>query len=301
MTVENYPRVDGSTSAQPLLMMMACKILGVGYEWVHTEQDDSRKLYASWVAEVMQGRLVSTQPYERINRLVQTHGTGEAYANLIKKNIELILVARLPSEDELRLARKFGVEVDAQPVALDAFVFLRSASNPVASLTIEQIRDIYSGRIVNWREIGGPDAMIRPYQRTRNSGSQELMQRLLMKERAMIQAPDLLIGALMSSPFLAISQDVHGIGYSVYYYREFMSPPSDIKAFAVEGILPTSESIRSRRYPLVSEVYVVVRRGTPGDPPAYRLRDWMLGPTGQAVVAESGYVPVREPSNPALH
>ena len=117
----------------------------------------------------------------------------------------------------------------------------------------------------------------------------------------MIQAPDLLIGALMSSPFLAIFQDVHGIGYSVYYYQEFMSPPSDIKAFAVEGILPTSESIRSRRYPLVSEVYVVVRRGTPGDPPAYRLRDWMLGPTGQAVVAESGYVPVREPSNPAPH
>src|SRR5215472_11080029 len=45
MTVENFPRVDGSTSAQPLLMMMACKILGAGYEWVHTEQDDSRKLY----------------------------------------------------------------------------------------------------------------------------------------------------------------------------------------------------------------------------------------------------------------
>ena len=75
-----------------------------------------------------------------------------------------------------------------------------------------------------------------------------------------------------------------------------MAPWTHVKSCAVEGILPTSESIRSRRYPLVTQVYVVVRRDLPADHPAYRFRDWMLEPKGQAIVEESGYVPVREPS-----
>jgi ABC-type phosphate transport system substrate-binding protein len=98
--------------------------------------------------------------------------------------------------------------------------------------------------IANRREAGGPDAAIRPYQRTRNSGSQELMQKLVMKERAMIKAPDLLVETLMSSSFLTIHKDVQGIGYTVYYYQEFMAPPGPIKACAVE-------EARSRVNPIV--------------------------------------------------
>jgi hypothetical protein len=113
------------------------------------------------------------------------------------------------------------------------------------------------------------------------------------KDRLMPPGPDLLTGSVMSTTFLALRKDVHGIGYSVFYYHEFMSPPTTVKACAVEGILPTSESIRSRQYPLLSEVYVVVRSDLPPDHPACRLRDWMLSPTGQGIVEESGYVAVR--------
>jgi phosphate transport system substrate-binding protein len=293
MTVENYPKVDGSTSAQLLLMMMACKILAAGYQWAHSERDDSRQLWAGSLAEIMQGQSEKRSLYEQINQLVQARGTDKAYVNLIKSGVDLILAARLPSDDEGRLGKELGIELDARPLALDAFVFLLNGKNPVAGLTIEQIRDIYSGRIVNWREVGGSSAAIQPYQRTRNSGSQELMKKLVMKERPLIPAPDLLTETIMSFPFLAIDKDIHGIGYSVYYYQEFMAPRRDVKACAVEGIVPTSETIRSRRYPFVTEVYVVVRRDMPAGNPAYRLSDWMLGPAGQSIVLESGYVPVR--------
>jgi phosphate transport system substrate-binding protein len=121
------------------------------------------------------------------------------------------------------------------------------------------------------------------------------MKTLVMKGRPMIGAPDLLIGSLMSSTILQVGGDVQGIGYSVYYYHEFLSPSSSIKACAIDGALPTSETIRSRRYPFVAEVFIVVRRDLAPDHPALRLRDWMLGPTGQGFVEESGYVPVREP------
>src|SRR5262249_7602857 len=81
LTAENFPKVDGSTSTQPLLMMMACKILAAGYEWVHIKSDDSRLLVASWVAEMMQGRSPNQVLCEQVNSLVRTHGTGQAYAN----------------------------------------------------------------------------------------------------------------------------------------------------------------------------------------------------------------------------
>lgn len=293
-TVENFPRVDGSTSTQPLLMMVACKILAAPYESAHFEKDDSQRLYASWFAEALQGRATSQPLCEQVNRLVQTHGTGEAYVNLIKRNADFILAARLPADDELELARQLGVELDGRPVALDAFVFLLNKQNPVSGLSLEQIRDIYSGRVVNWKQVGGSDAAIRPYQRPRNSGSQELMQRRVMKGRAMIPARDLLTGTLMSFPFLALDKDVNGIGYSVYYYHEFMSPPRNIKLCAVDGILATPADIRARRYPLVTEVYVVVRKDDSPPRQAYRLRDWILSTAGQAIVEESGYVPVQD-------
>ena len=105
------------------------------------------------------------------------------------------------------------------------------------------------------------------------------MQKLVMNGRAMIDAPDLLTGSLMSSTFLALDEDVYGIGYSVYYYQEFMSPYKDVKACAVGGVLPASESIRSRRYPFVAEVYVVVRRDLrqASGLPAPRLDAWPGG------------------------
>jgi phosphate transport system substrate-binding protein len=71
-----------------------------------------------------------------------------------------------------------------------------------------------------------------------------------------------------------------------------MAPRTDVKACAVEGVLPTSESIRSRRYTFITEVYAVMRRGASPEQPSRRLRDWPLGPAGQAIVEESGYVPV---------
>ena len=197
------------------------------------------------------------------------------------------------------LARKRKVSLDSRPVALDAFVFLLNSSNPVETLTIEQIRDIYSGRIVNWREAGGPDAAIRPYQRNRNSGSQELMQKLVMKERAMIKAPDLLVETLMSSSILTIHKDVQGIGYSVYYYQNSWRRRAAPRRVRLRMSCRRSETIRSRRYPFVTEVYVVVRRDLPPEHPARRLRDWLLSPTGQRMVEQTGYVAVSPPANPS--
>jgi phosphate transport system substrate-binding protein len=279
LTAQNYPRVDGSTSAYPLEMRIACELLAFKCEWV--EWFDGTQMLVPDTAN--SGREFPT---------IQHNGTHAAYVNLINGDADLILVARSPSPDELDLADSKRVELDVRPIALDAFVFILNIENSVDSLTIRQIQGIYTGAITDWKQVGGDDAVINPYQRNDNSGSQELMKSLVMNDLTMISAPEMMLPSMLA-PINAISDDALGIGYSVYFYEQFMAPNQKLKLCGVEGVIPDYKSIQSRSYPYTTEVYAVMRTDQPPDSLAYLLRDWVLTADGQATVAESGYVPLR--------
>jgi phosphate transport system substrate-binding protein len=227
--------------------------------------------------------------------------------NLIEGGADFILVARSPSEDELNAAQVRGVVLDVQAVALDAFVFLVHVDNPVDDLALDTIRDIYTGRVTTWAEVTGDaqqsadDAQpIHTYRRNPNSGSQELMEKLVMQGEPMIDSPDMILETMIG-PIHAIGGDLSeergddrlGIGYSVYYYAMFILPHERVKLIGIDGVPPTSENIASRAYPLTTEVYAVVREDTPKDSTAVMLRNWLLTADGQAAIALSGYVPIR--------
>ena len=273
LTPENYPRVDGSTSTHPLEVVIAARTLGLAYWWQQHFDGTRRPVLETSELEVVH------------------HGTHQSYLNLIAGNADLILVARLPSRDELDLAAKRDVALEAQAIALDAFIFLLNARNPVNGLTVEKIQGIYTGRVTNWSELGGLDAEINPYQRNENSGSQELMKRLVMKDLDMIDAPDLILMGMMG-PINALTRDREGIGYSVYFFEEFMAPREEIKVCAIDGVLPDPESIAGENYPLTTRVYAVIRTDTGQDSTASRLRNWLSSSQGRTAIKESGYVPV---------
>jgi phosphate transport system substrate-binding protein len=181
-------------------------------------------------------------------------------------------------------------------VALDAFVFLVNEANPLKSIEIGSIRDIYTERVTTWDEMGVDvrfegDSTIHTYRRNPNSGSQELMESLVMEGEEMVDSPDLLLYEMVG-PFNAIGHDPLGIGYSVYYYATNMLPTETVRLVAVAEVLPTTESIANRSYPFVTEVYVVVRADAPPDGTAVQLRNWLLTAEGQAVVSQSGYVSI---------
>lgn len=234
-----------------------------------------------------------------INGLLATNAsTNQAYINIIEGRSDVGLLARPPSDEELALARVQGVELATQPCALDAFVFIVNSSNGVAGLTTAQIQDIYSGKTKSWKKVGGNDRPITAFQREESSGSQQLMRRLVMKEIPLevpvekYKGVPRLIGRLMSSTFLELTDAEDGIGYSVYYYERYMSGSPRTRTIAVDGVEPNAETIASRKYPFVSEVLVVTRKGDKKDSPAARLRDWLLSPEGQSIVSESGYIPL---------
>lgn len=296
---QDYPSVDGSTSAHPLQVKLACDLLDVPWTWSAMSTDNVERRIIPDPTQSSPGPSTQT-----ILDIVH-NGTNGAYMNLIEGNADVILVARAPSTDELQAAEENGVTLDARAVALDAFVFLANVENPVESLTIDTIREIYTGHVTTWTELDivvDPDSegeeLIHAYQRNRNSGSQELMEALVMRGTPMTDAPDMVTTSMLG-PFNVIggdpwtgNGDLLGLGYSVYYYTALMFPHSFVKMIGVEGVEPTSETIRTRAYPLVAEVYVAVREDTPQDSTAVKFRDWLFTEDGQRAIEESGYVPI---------
>jgi phosphate transport system substrate-binding protein len=280
---QDYPHVDGSTSAFPLQRMIACWILEISCVWTKDFFGESWAISPDLLR-------TDASALGQMEAIVHS-GTHGAYVNLIDGQADFILAARLPSEDELEAAQKKGVALDARPVALDAFVFLVNAENPVTDLELETVRDIYAGRITHWTEEELAGEIIRTYQRNPNSGSQELMEKLVMMGTPMVDAPDMILES-MKGPINAVGEDRLGIGYSVYYYTAFILPDRRVKRIAIDGVAPTSANIADRTYPLTTEVYAVVREDTPQGSTARMLWDWLLTEEGQAVVAESGYVPL---------
>ena len=291
MIAKQYPAVDGSTSALPLQVMLACTLLDVPCSWQEGwELDMTRKLVPD---------LNSEAPTELVEQVagIWHNGTHDSYRNLLKGNADFILVARTPSEDELEEAQDRDVELDIRAVALDAFVFLVNTENPVDELSLATIRSIFAGEITQWSEIDpdeflGQEDEIHTFSRNRNSGSQELMEKLVMMGVDMIDSPDMMLASMLG-PINAIGEDPLGIGYSVYFYAKFIYPSEDVKLLGIDGVQPTSENIAGSSYPLSTEVYVVIRQGMPADHSAVLLRNWLLTDEGQIAIASSGYVPSR--------
>lgn len=283
ITVDNYPRVDGSTSAHPLQVVIACRLLGTNYFWQEWPDGTTRVIPTS----------SDTGKGSEVLFIVEntTHnGTHDAYVNLIEDRADVILVARKPSSDELALADSQGVSLEISSIALDAFVFIGNVENPITSLSVSQVQGIYTGTVTNWKEVGGNDAEINAYQRNSTSGSQELMLTLVMDGLEMIDAPDMILSGMMG-PINQLSADELGIAYTVYFFKQFMAPSDRLKMIGINSVQPTSETIGSHSYEYTTEVFVVTRADLDEQSTAHRLSRWLRTSAGQEVVRESGYVP----------
>jgi phosphate transport system substrate-binding protein len=152
--------------------------------------------------------------------------------------------------------------------------------------------------VTQWSDLAGSEGEIHTYQRNRNSGSQELMEKLVMRGEDMIDSPDMILESMMG-PINAIKDDPLGIGYSVYFYAKYIFPDENVKMLAIDSVVPDSVTIAGGSYPLATEVHAVIREGMLQDHAAVQLRNWLLTAEGQEAIAGSGYVPIHRPINPS--
>jgi phosphate transport system substrate-binding protein len=280
LTMDNYPRVDGSTSTDPLNRIIACKLLGLKYEWIMNSV-----MFAKDVPDYFRQKIGCSQ-------------THNAIINLIDNQTDLIIVARKMSADEKQHANNVGVSLIETPIALDALDFIINAQNPVKSLSVEQIQNIYLGNITNWHEVGGANEEIIPFIRNANSGSQEMMNELLMCNVAMpdweVSYADELTLYSMQIVYSELRTHNKGICFTPHYYKEYMVSDGlkeNIKTLDVNEVAPNKNTIKNKTYPLIANVYVSIRSDLNKNSMAYKLYEWLQTESGKNVIAESGYLP----------
>ena len=297
INVVNYPCVDGSTSTDPLNYIIAGKLLDLEYEWL-SEVSGYRVMFKNW----------DELPYSFTSKIrcSQTHG---AITNLINyfdiidynPNVsEIIIVARKMSADEKSYAQEKDVSLIETPIALDALDFIVNSTNKVNSLTVKQIQDIYLGNITNWKEVGGADERIIPFIRNANSGSQEMMNEIVMNDVNMpdwdVSYADELTIFSMFRVYEELRQNSNAICFTPHYYKEYMirdtwGTDDFLKTIAVNGITANKNSIKNKNYPFVAPVYVSIRSDLDRNSMAYKLYEWLQSRSGKDVIEESGYVP----------
>ena len=262
MTEKEFPKVDGATAMLPMVGEITKAVLGY-------DDEQSQK----YLDENTQGK------------------SAKVYASLIKKEKDLIFVSE-PSDDILKQAKEANVEFDMTGIGRDGFVFIVNKDNPVDSLTIEQIQKIYTGEITNWKQVGGNDEEIVAFQREQNSGSQNLMEKMVMKGKKMKDAPSGLTIASMEGLIDSVEKDYDGgkssIGYSIYLYAKEQYVKDNIKFLSIDGVYPSDETIANGTYPLSKIVYAITRKDVPKDSSVRTLIKWLLTDEGQKVVVAGG-------------
>lgn len=199
-----------------------------------------------------------------------------------------------PQDFYKEMAAENGYEFESVPIGKEAFVFFTNAKNPVKSLTIEQIRGIYSGEITNWKQVGGEDLEIQVFMRNGNSGSASALEKL-MGDLPMVEPKKEFLFNLMSGIVQAASDyENHrgAIGFSFRYYVTDIVNENDIRFIPIEGVEPTIDTVTSGEYPLVDQIYISYRKGYMTEE-MQRLLTWILSEEGQLLIERSGYAPIK--------
>ncbi|WP_449258132.1 phosphate ABC transporter substrate-binding protein [Chlorobium limicola] len=213
---------------------------------------------------------------------VSESGSGNGAKGLINKTCDIATMSRAMKPNELAAAKKKGIVPVRHVVALDGIAMVVHPGNPVRNLTKAQIKDIYSGRVINWNQVGGPNAKIVVIQRESNSGTQEAFKELVMGKTARIsrtaetQASNGAIKSRIASTRSAIG--FIGLGFV----------DRSVKPVSVNGVLPSKATVKSGTYTVSRPLYFYT-----ADKPSGTLKtfvDLAGTPDGKRMITELGFI-----------
>lgn len=245
------------------------------------------------IAEIQEYAKSREGKEENAPKPVRFTNTIEAYKSLVNGDVD-IFFGSMPSPEQKQLAADAGKELVYTPIGKEAFVFFVSEDNPVDGLTSEQLRDIYSGKISNWRKVGGRNLPILAFQRPKNSGSQTRMEYFMgdvpLKEPLRSEFEISMVGVVSS--VAGYQNKKTAIGYSFRYYATQMVLPEDsghIKFLSLDGVYPSPENIADNSYPLTGQLYAVSLADNDNEYVG-KLLEFMTSEQGKQIVKETGYI-----------
>jgi len=223
-------------------------------------------------------------------------GSGTGIASLINGTVDIANASRQIKSEEIDEAKANGVDPVEHIIARDAIAVIVNPQNPVRQLTLQQISDIYSGRINNWKEVGGEDRPIVRLSRETNSGTHvyflETVLRLSKKDDKTLFSMDTLLLPSSEGIIAEVRQNPNAIGYDGLGYV-----PDDLKMIAIAetdggaNVLPSIATVNDKTYPIARDLYMYTNGQPSGAVEEYL--NWILEAEAQQIVADLGFVPAK--------
>lgn len=226
------------------------------------------------------------------NEYLRCTTTLGAYESIVLGDADIIFVAA-PSKQQQEFAAQHSVELEYTPIGKEAFVFFVNSQNPIENITIDNIQDIYTGKLDSWSQLGIEGlGRIKAFQRPEGSGSQSALIRLM--DGAPLMEPmrrDVIdgMGGIISKT-ADYKNYKNAIGYSFRFYSTEMAANNQIKLLSINGVYPNIENIENGTYPIASDFYAVTRKDASKN--TKQLLEWILGEQGQRIISLTGYTPI---------
>ncbi|MEM6725227.1 MAG: substrate-binding domain-containing protein, partial [Bacteroidota bacterium] len=274
-TEEELPDFDSSTATGPLMHHVIAELTDLPLDTVVNYYEHSQTFFAF-------ARLVS----EEVDLIFSMEPTADLLEQLEE-------VRRQINEEADSIVLE-TIDLKWEPIAKEAFVFIANKANPVNNLSIQQIKDIYTGKTNNWKALGGLDTLIAPFQRNPDSGSQQIMENLVMNGLDMIEAKaDHSPGGMsLMTHVIAYDNNINAIGYNIRYHVLNMDPDPNVKLLSINGVAPTVENIQNGTYPFSGEICVIYRANEPRNSKVRKIVRWLSSKEGKAAIEAGNNVPL---------
>ena len=211
-------------------------------------------------------------------------GSGNGIKAIIDGTTDIANSSRFIKTDEVKAAVEKGTYPVPFAVAMDALLPIVHPENPVSDLSIEQLRDIYAGKITNWKDVGGTDKGIAVVGRDTSSGTYETWQEIIMKKERVFQRA--LVVASSGAMLTTVAKNKYAIGYDGIGYIN-----NTVKPLMVGGKKGSAETALDGTYPIARFLYMFTKGWPTGG--IMKFINFVLSDDGQKIVAETGFVPLR--------
>ncbi len=222
-----------------------------------------------------------------VNITVSESGSGNGARSLINSTCDIGMLSRFMGVGEFKAAIDNEVMPVVHVVALDGLPVLVHPSNPVSDLTLQQIRDIYAGKIVNWNQVGGPNREIVVISRDTNSGTYETFNNIVMAGEK-IHGRTEYVGS-NGGIRQRVQTTPAAIGYAGLGFVD-----ATVKALKVNGVVPSAATVRTGQYPIARPLYMFTNQYPALGSHLYRFMTLHLTSEGEEMVKSIGFISVTQ-------
>jgi len=223
-------------------------------------------------------------------------GSGTGFSSLISATCDIAMSSRNIKDKEIALAKQKGVNPFEIKVALDGLAVIVYPTNPVSKLTLEQLAGIFTGKIANWKEVGGRDEKIVILSREVNSGTHVYFKEHVLRRGKPDGQEEFAPGALLLSSSQAIADEVAGNPSAIGYYgMGYISNKQKAISVAKDDKLdytdPSINNVLSGKYPISRPLFIYTNAQPQGL--VKKFIDYSLSQEGQDIVIKTDFVPVK--------